>query len=127
MKNRNKMLRTATRWTHLLLGWLIGVFVYTPAREDDTFVLLMQVVFVPAVVLTGVWMWQQARIRRLYKRLRQGTGVWQRMVLDRPTGKPGRAKRGRGRTPCKLSSMSCAGRPHKGHGLPLPQDERKGL
>lgn len=51
--------------------WLIGVFIYTPIHEDETFVLLMQVVFVPAVVLTGVWMWQQARIRRLYKRLRQ--------------------------------------------------------
>ncbi|MBA2512426.1 MAG: hypothetical protein H0V28_13225 [Rubrobacteraceae bacterium] len=66
MGSRNKTVRTVLRWTHLLVGWLIGVFVYTPMREDETFVLLMQVVFVPAVVLTGVWMWQQARIRRLY-------------------------------------------------------------
>lgn len=71
MGNWNKTARTATRWTHLLVGWLIGVFVYTPARENETFVLLMQVVFVPAVVLTGLYMWQQARIRRLYGRLRR--------------------------------------------------------
>ena len=45
---------------------LIGVFIYTPAHNDETFVLLMQAVVVPAVVLTGLWMWQQARILRLY-------------------------------------------------------------
>ena len=71
MRNRNKTMRTVLRWVHLVVGWLIGVFVYTPAREDETFVLLMQVVFVPVVVLTGVWIWQQARIRRLYGRLRR--------------------------------------------------------
>ncbi len=41
MRNWNKTTRTVLRWTHLLVGWLIGVFVYTPMREDDTFVLLM--------------------------------------------------------------------------------------
>ncbi|QIN83496.1 hypothetical protein GBA63_13280 [Rubrobacter tropicus] len=73
MSNPNKLTRTALRWTHLLAGWLIGVFVYTPARESETFVLLMQAAVVPAVVLTGLWMWQQARIRRLYRRLRRNT------------------------------------------------------
>lgn len=71
MRNPNRTTRIALRWTHLLVGWLIGVFVYTPMRENETFVLLMQVVFVPAVVVTGLWMWQQARIKRLYGRARQ--------------------------------------------------------
>lgn len=75
MRNWNKTTRTVLRCTHLLVGWLIGVFVYTPMREEETFVLLMQVVFIPAVVVTGLWMWQQARIRRLYRQLRQG---WRR-------------------------------------------------
>jgi hypothetical protein len=66
MSNPNKTTRTVLRWTHLLAGWLIGVFIYTPAHNDETFVLLMQAV----VVLTGLWMWQQARIRRLYLRSR---------------------------------------------------------
>ncbi len=56
------------------MGFLIGVFVYTPARESEAFVLLMQAAVVPAVVpavaLTGLWMWQQARIRRLYRHVR---------------------------------------------------------
>lgn len=72
MSNSNKTTRIALRWTHLLIGWLIGVFVYTPMREDDTFVLLMQVVFIPLVAIIGVRMWQQARIRRLYRGLRRG-------------------------------------------------------
>lgn len=52
------------------MGFLIGVFVYTPARESEAFVLLMQAAVVPAVALTGLWMWQQARIRRLYRHVR---------------------------------------------------------
>lgn len=67
MTNPNNTARTVLRWTHLLAGWLIGVFVYTPARESEALVLLMQA----AVVLTGVWMWQQARIRHLFRRLCQ--------------------------------------------------------
>ena len=81
MSNPNRTIRTVLRWTHLLVGWLIGAFIYTPMRENETFVLLLQVVFVPAVVLTGVWMWQQARIRRLYGRLRSG---FQRGAVDGP-------------------------------------------
>ncbi len=48
MSNRNKTMRTMLRWMHLLVGWLVGVFVYTPMRENEPFVLLMQVVFVPS-------------------------------------------------------------------------------
>ena len=42
MSNRNKTTRTVLRWAHLLVGWLIGVFICTPARENETVVLLMQ-------------------------------------------------------------------------------------
>ena len=33
----------------------------------------MQVVFVPVVVLTGAWMWQQSRIKRPYGGLSRGS------------------------------------------------------
>jgi hypothetical protein len=81
MGNWNKNIRIGLRWTHLLIGWLIGVLVYTPAREDATFILLMQFVFVPILVITGLWMWQQARLRRLYRRLRE---AWQRRASNEP-------------------------------------------
>lgn len=67
---RSMTTRIVIWWTHPLAGWLVGVFVYTPMCEDEALVLLMQVVFVPAVVLTVVWMRQQARPRRPYRRLR---------------------------------------------------------
>ena len=70
MSNPQKTTRTILRWTHLVVGFLIGVFVYTPAHGNETFVLLMQAAVIPVVTLTGLWMWQQARLRRLYRRLR---------------------------------------------------------
>ena len=70
MSNPNKTTRTVLRWTHLLTGFLIGVFVYTPAHDNEAFVLLMQAAVLPAVTLTGVWTWQQAHIHRLFRRLR---------------------------------------------------------
>ena len=79
--NWNKTIRIGLRWTHLLIGWLIGALVYTPARENEAFILLMQFVFVPLLVITGLWMWQQARVRRLYRRLRE---AWQRRTSNEP-------------------------------------------
>lgn len=81
MKNRSKPVRIAQRWTHLLVGWMVGVFVYAPARENEAFALLTQVVFIPAVVLTG-WMWQQARNRRPYGRPRRRFGRGAQMVRN---------------------------------------------
>ena len=81
MSNPNKTTRTVLRWTHLPTGFLIGVFVYTPAHDNETFVLLMQTAVVPAVTLIGLWMWQQARIRRLYRLHR---GIPRRGVTDGP-------------------------------------------
>ena len=40
MSNPNKTIRTALRCAHILVGWPIGVFVYTPMRENETSVLL---------------------------------------------------------------------------------------
>lgn len=47
MGNQSRTMRTVLRWTHLLVGWLIGVLVYTPMRENGAFVLLVQAVSFP--------------------------------------------------------------------------------
>ena len=86
MRNPNKTTRTIRRWSHLLTGFLIGVFVYTPARDNETFVLLMQAAVVPAVALTGLWMWQQARLRRLYRRLRGNPSHGETNTPETPEG-----------------------------------------
>ena len=68
-----KQQRTILRYSHLLAGMLNVLFIYTPLGDVWAFQLLVQIILVPVIVITGVWMWQQARVRKLIaKRLRQG-------------------------------------------------------
>ena len=70
-----KQQRTILRYSHLLAGMLNVFFIYTPLGEVREFELLVQIILVPVIILTGVWMWQQARVRRLIaKGSRQGEG-----------------------------------------------------
>jgi hypothetical protein len=70
-----KQQRTILRYSHLLAGLLNVLFIYTPLGDVRAFQLLVQIILVPVIIMTGVWMWQQARVRKLIaKRLRQGEG-----------------------------------------------------
>lgn len=65
----NKQLRQSVRWFHIVSGVLIATFVYSSSlRENETFLLLMQVVVIPSLIASGVIMWQQPKIVRLFKR-----------------------------------------------------------
>lgn len=61
----NKRLRTVLRYVHLVGAALIGTFVYAPWRSEAWFVLSMQVVIIPVLTLSGLALWQQARVGRL--------------------------------------------------------------
>ncbi len=70
-----KQQRTILRYSHLVAGMLNVFFIYTPLGDVSAFQLLVQIILVPVIIITGVWMWQQARVRKLIaKRLRQGEG-----------------------------------------------------
>ena len=60
-----KQQRTILRYTHLVAGLLNVFFIYTPLGDVREFELLVQIILVPVIVITGVWMWQQARVRKL--------------------------------------------------------------
>jgi hypothetical protein len=60
-----KQQRTILRYGHLLAGTLNVFFIYTPLGDVRAFQLLVQIILVPVIVITGVWMWQQARVRKL--------------------------------------------------------------
>lgn len=60
--------RTLLRILHLLLGAALAMMVYAPATWTDPLRLVLGTVVVPIVVLTGLAMWQQARLRRLLAR-----------------------------------------------------------
>lgn len=63
----NKQLRDLLRILHLITGIIIGVYIYSPWGTDPTFRMAVQFVVVPLVGLTGIAMWQQARLNKLLK------------------------------------------------------------
>lgn len=64
----NKQFRNINRIAHLIEGVFIALFVYSPLRTDDTYIALMQFVILPAIIISGMFMWQQPRIMKLLRR-----------------------------------------------------------
>ena len=64
---QSRNLRTILRWFHSVAGAMIAIMIYSPLGDNDAFVLLVQIAVLPIVILTGFWMWQQARVRRLLR------------------------------------------------------------
>jgi predicted methyltransferase len=61
----NKRLRQIFRWAHIVEGSLIAAYVYSASlRANDLYTVLIQFVVVPAVIISGLLMWQQARVNR---------------------------------------------------------------
>ncbi len=57
--------RSILRWTHILFGLPIIGFVYGPPTEVAPYRPMFQFVFLPVVILSGLWMWKGDLIRRL--------------------------------------------------------------
>jgi hypothetical protein len=49
---------------HLLPAVVLGTFVYAPFRSEPLFLLLVQAVFFPALVVSGLLMWKGGQLRR---------------------------------------------------------------
>ncbi len=60
-----KQQRTILRYSHLLAGVLNVLFIYTPLGDIWAFQLQVRIILVPVIIITGVWMWQQAKVRKL--------------------------------------------------------------
>jgi hypothetical protein len=65
--------RSVQRAVHLLPAIVLGTFVYAPVRSDPLFVLFVQVVVFPALVASGLLLWQGGRLRR-WLRARRASG-----------------------------------------------------
>jgi hypothetical protein len=59
-----KRTRTTLRATHLVLGFLVGLYVYSPLNDSDAMGIVMQLVVAPAILITGLLMWQGHRLRK---------------------------------------------------------------
>ncbi|GAB4031809.1 hypothetical protein [Spirosoma jeollabukense] len=61
---KTSQLRKLTRWIHLLSAAAIGTYVYAPWHNLAWFTLLMQIVVIPSLSLTGLWLWKGHLLRR---------------------------------------------------------------
>ena len=60
--------RTIARWTHLVFSIPIFGYVYSPFKELPNYAPAVRFVFLPILVLTGLWMWQGHNVRRLFSK-----------------------------------------------------------
>lgn len=65
MQNTNKQqLRSQLRLVHIFASAFLGLFIYSPWRNSQTLTIAMSFAVFPILTLTGIWMWQGARIQK---------------------------------------------------------------
>jgi hypothetical protein len=67
-------IRTTVRWIHLSAAALIGVSVCSPWISDPVFASALKFAVFPLLGLTGLVLWQQARLRRVGDASRSAPG-----------------------------------------------------
>jgi hypothetical protein len=69
--------RSIFRWIHLIFSIPIIGYIYSPFDKLPGYAFRTRFVFVPAMVLSGLWMWKGHVVRRLLsKRPPSSTGVY---------------------------------------------------
>lgn len=59
--------RSIFRWIHLILAIPILGYVYSPFENIPQYAPATRFVFVPMLVLSGLWMWKGHVVRRLFR------------------------------------------------------------
>ena len=68
--------RTIFRWIHIVFAIPILGYIYSPFDKLPNYAPATRFVFVPAIVVSGLWMWKGHVVRRLIsKRLSSGAGA----------------------------------------------------
>ena len=57
--------RTLFRWIHIVMAIPILGYIYSPFDRLPDYAFKTRFVFVPAMVLSGLWMWKGHVVRRL--------------------------------------------------------------
>jgi hypothetical protein len=63
MKEATK--RSIIRWIHIVFGIPILGYIYSPFEQIPNYAPATRFVFVPVIVLSGLWMWKGHVLRRL--------------------------------------------------------------
>lgn len=61
-------MRSVVRWIHLILAIPIIGYIYSPFDQIPNYAPATRHVFVPVIVLSGLWMWKGHVVRRLFSR-----------------------------------------------------------
>lgn len=60
--------RTVFRWIHLVFSIPIIGYIYSPFEKIPAYAPATRFVFVPVLVLSGLWMWKGHLVRRLFSK-----------------------------------------------------------
>jgi hypothetical protein len=60
--------RSIFRWIHIIFGIPIIGYIYSPFEDLRYYASITRFVFVPIIVLSGLWMWKGHVVRRLFSR-----------------------------------------------------------
>ena len=71
--------RTIVRWIHLLFSIPILGYIYSPFEEIPNYAPAVRFVFLPVLVLAGLWMWKGHVLRRLISK-----GSARQDAVDKP-------------------------------------------
>jgi hypothetical protein len=64
----NATQRVIFRWIHIVLSIPIIGYIYSPFDKLPDYAPLTRYVFLPMMVVTGLWMWKGHVVRRLFTR-----------------------------------------------------------
>ena len=60
--------RSILRWIHIVLAIPIAGYVYSPFEVIPQYAAPTRYVFLPLLVLTGLWMWKGEAMKRMFKK-----------------------------------------------------------
>jgi len=60
--------RSIFRWIHIVMAIPIAGYIYSPFDKIPNYAPPTRYVFVPVLVLTGLWMWKGHVVRRFFRK-----------------------------------------------------------
>jgi hypothetical protein len=68
--------RSIIRWIHIIFGIPILGYIYDSPSDTPNYASTVRYVFLPVLLLSGLWMWKGHVVRRLLsKRMKNGTRI----------------------------------------------------
>lgn len=64
----NATQRTVCRWIHIVFGFPVLGYIYSPFDALPDFAWMVRMIFLPVLVLSGLWMWKGPLVTRMLSR-----------------------------------------------------------